>query len=139
MTTRFHHVNICSGNVPALEDFYRKLFDLQDADRGRSQIRTQGYAGDVAFLTDGHTEMHLATRDLGVAFRTGQSLNPLERGHLAFRTDDLTEIKRRLRELNIPFADFGAWAMKGWEQIFLYDPEGNIVEVHQVRDSPEAE
>jgi glyoxylase I family protein len=139
MITRFHHINICSGNVPALEDFYRKLFDLRDANRANAQIRTQGYGGDVAFLTDGYTEVHLATRDLAVAFRTGQAVNPVERGHLAFRTDDLSEIKRRLRELDIPFADFGAWAMKGWEQIFFYDPEGNIVEVHQVNDTAEAD
>jgi catechol-2,3-dioxygenase len=24
--------------------------------------------------------------------------------------------------------------MKGWDQIFFYDPDGNIVEVHQVRE-----
>ena len=26
---------------------------------------------------------------------------------------------------------YGAWAMNGWEQIFFYDPDGNIIEVHQ--------
>ena len=30
------------------------------------------------------------------------------------------------------YADYGAWAMKGWSQIFFYDPAGNIIEVHQV-------
>jgi catechol 2,3-dioxygenase-like lactoylglutathione lyase family enzyme len=25
-------------------------------------------------------------------------------------------------------------AMKGWGQIFFYDPDGNIIEVHQVRE-----
>ena len=33
--------------------------------------------------------MHLSTLDLNVAFRTGQAINPLERGHIAFRTDDI--------------------------------------------------
>jgi len=23
--------------------------------------------------------------------------------------------------------------MSGWQQIFFYDPEGNVIEVHQVR------
>ena len=25
-----------------------------------------------------------------------------------------------------------AWAMKGWHQIFFHDPEGNVIEVHQI-------
>ena len=24
------------------------------------------------------------------------------------------------------------WAMKGWHQIFFHDPEGNVIEVHQI-------
>ena len=49
-------------------------------------------------------------------------------------TDDIDAIKKRLKEKGIPFSDFGAWAMKGWDQIFLYDPDGNVIEVHQVRE-----
>ena len=33
--------------------------------------------------------MHLAERAFDVAFRNGQVINPVERGHIAFRTDDL--------------------------------------------------
>ena len=36
-----------------------------------------------------------------------------------------------LREKNIQFADYGVWAIGGWYQIFLQDPDGTIVEVHQ--------
>jgi hypothetical protein len=36
-----------------------------------------------------------------------------------------------LRKKNIQFADYGVWAMGGWYQIFLQDPDGTIVEVHQ--------
>ena len=32
----------------------------------------------------------------------------------------------------IPFSDYGTWAMKGWHQIFFQDPEGNVIEVHQI-------
>ncbi len=88
----------------------------------------------MSFVTDGTTQFHLAEKDLGVNFRTGQSINPVERGHIAFRTDDIAAFKARLKEKGIPYSDFGTWAMKGWEQIFFYDPDGNIVEVHQVQD-----
>jgi catechol 2,3-dioxygenase-like lactoylglutathione lyase family enzyme len=62
----------------------------------------------------------------------GQAINPVERGHIAFRTDNIEEIKVRLKQRGIPFSDYGAWAMKDWKQIFFHDPDGNIVEVHQV-------
>ena len=42
--------------------------------------------------------------------------------------------KKRLDDKGIPYSDFGAWAMKGWEQVFFYDPAGNIIEVHQVHE-----
>jgi glyoxylase I family protein len=91
-----------------------------------------GYPGKVAFITEGTTQVHVAERDLLVGFRTGQAINPIERGHIAFRTDDIEAFKvpkgkghylLRLRH----------WAMQGWEQIFFHDPDGNIIEVHQVR------
>ena len=57
--------------------------------------------------------------------------NPVDRGHIAFRTDDIEAFKAMLRAKNIQFADYGVWAMAGWYQIFLQDPDGTIVEVHQ--------
>ena len=135
MATRYHHTNIATTDVAKLESFYKEVFDLREIPgRAQNQIMTQGYGGHVAFLSDGTTEMHLATRDLDLSFRTGQHVNPLHKGHIAFRTDDIDDIKRRLTERGVPFSDFGTWAMKGWRQIFFYDPEGNVVEVHQVDD-----
>jgi glyoxylase I family protein len=134
MTTRFHHINLTSKNTPELENFYKDVLELSgtDAYSGGKQIKNQGYGGHVAFLTDGTSEMHLSTLDLNVAFRTGQAINPLERGHIAFRTDDIEGVKRRLTERGVPFADYGEWAIEGWQQIFFHDPDGTIVEVHQV-------
>jgi glyoxylase I family protein len=136
MKIALHHVNFCSTNVPALEEFYRSVLGLEAIpSMGAGRILDdKGYPGAVAFLTDGATQVHLAEKDLGVTFRTGQAINPVERGHIAFRTDDIETFRRRLRERGIAFCDYGAWAMKGWEQIFFYDPDGNIVEVHQVHE-----
>ena len=135
MKIKLHHVNLCSTDVPAMDEFYRSVLDLK-TEPGLNENRTPGggYPGKVSFVTDGTTQVHLAEKDLGVSFRTGQAINPVERGHIAFRTDDIDAFKRRLKEKGIPFSDFGTWAMKGWEQIFFYDPDGNIVEVHQVRE-----
>ena len=37
-----------------------------------------------------------------------------------------------LDEKGEPYSDYGTWAMNGWHQIFFHDPDGNVVEVHQV-------
>src|SRR5687767_14313502 len=76
-----HHINLCSTNVPVMNEFYRSVLGLApEPDMQASRVTSQGYAGDVAFVTDGTTQVHLAERDLDVGFRTGQPLNPLERG-----------------------------------------------------------
>lgn len=132
MELKLHHVNYATKNVGAVADFYQTLFNMKQAP-GYDDVRitSQGFDGSVEFLTDGTTEFHIAPQDFGVAFRTKQSLNPLDRGHIAFRTDDIEAFKAMLREKNIPFADYGVWAIAGWYQIFLQDPDGTVVEVHQ--------
>jgi glyoxylase I family protein len=134
MKLKLHHINFSTTNVAAMDAFYRSVLDLEpEPELSRNRVTDSGYPGQVAFVTDGTTQVHLAEKDLGVPFRTGQAINPLERGHIAFRTDDIAAFKRRLEEKGIPYSDYGAWAMSGWEQIFFYDPDGNIIEVHQVR------
>ena len=135
MKIKLHHINLCSTNVGAMDDFYRQVLDLAE-EPGLSGNRntTGGYDGKVAFVTDGTTQMHLAEKDLGIGFRTGQAVNPLDRGHIAFRTDDIATFKARLKEKGIAYSDYGTWAMNGWEQIFFYDPDGNVIEVHQVKE-----
>jgi glyoxylase I family protein len=134
MKLTLHHINLCTTNVPAMDEFYRSVLELEpEPGMQKTRVTSQGYAGEVAFISDGTTQLHLAERDLEAGFRTGKAINPVERGHIAFRTDDIEAFKRRLEEKGIPYADFGDWAMTGWQQIFFHDPEGNVVEVHEVR------
>src|SRR5438132_13526723 len=126
MKIKLHHVNLCTTNVPAMDEFYRSVLDLAPEPTLNAVRVTEGYAGNVAFVHDGTTQLHLAQKDLEVGFRKKQAVNPLERGHIAFRTDDIAAFRKRLDEKGIPYSDYGAWAMSGWHQIFFYDPEGNV-------------
>jgi catechol 2,3-dioxygenase-like lactoylglutathione lyase family enzyme len=115
-----------------MDEFYRSVLDMApEPSMNAMRITDQGYGGDVAFVTDGTTQVHVSEKDLRCGFRTGNVVNPLERGHIAFRTDDIEAFKRRLEDKGIPYSDYGGWAMKGWQQVFFYDPDGNVVEVHQ--------
>jgi glyoxylase I family protein len=133
MKLKLHHINIVSHDVPGLDAFYRDVLDLKtEPGMGAKRKLDEGYPGAVSFMTDGAIQMHLAEKDLAIGFRTGQAVNPVERGHIAFRTDDMDGFIARLKAKGIPFSDFGDWAMEGWRQIFFYDPAGTVIEVHQV-------
>ncbi len=135
MNFKFHHLNLCSDNLGRLSSFYQTIFDLGAINDGRTRVNDAsaevGYNGKVDFVSDGAIEFHLAERDLFTGFKMKQFINPMDRGHFCFRTDDIMGFKRRLDELGIRYSDYGIWAVAGWYQIFLHDPDGNIIEVHQ--------
>ncbi len=132
MKVKLHHINLCSNDVAALDEFYRTVLDLErePSMEAMRATTTDSYDGKVAFVTDGTTQMHLAQKDFNVGFRTGQIVNPLAKGHIAFRTDDMDAFIKRLEAKGIAYSDYGDWAIKGWRQIFFHDPDGNVVEVH---------
>ena len=116
-----------------MDHFYRKVLGLKPETDGLPALeKKKGYDGNVAFVSDGSIQTHLAQKDMNINFRTGHKINPLERGHIAYRTDDLDAFKAHLEENGIFYSDWGETAVVGWRQIFFYDPDGNIIEVHQV-------
>ena len=135
MKLSLHHINFVSEDVERLRRFYADVLGMDEqADDIPVREMQRGYNGDVAFLGDGSMQMHLAEKDLELGFRTGNIVNPVEKGHIAFRTDDIEAFKKRLEEQGIPYSDYAGVATASWHQIFFRDPEGNVVEVHQVLD-----
>ena len=47
--------------------------------------------------------MHLAAKDVHAGFRTGQIVNPVSNGHIAYRTDDLKAFMAHLDKLGVPY------------------------------------
>ena len=135
MDLKFHHINLVSKNLDELNNIYNNILGLESLSPDNF-LRTQssdkkGYSGKIKFVSDGNIQMHLAEKDLNVAAENKQFLNPVERGHLAFRTDNIEKIKQILKKNNIQYADYGNAFSKEWHQIFFHDPEGNVIEVHQ--------
>ena len=112
-------------DVLGLDDIPIENFPRTETEGGK------GFDGKIKFATEGSMQMHLAARDFTVAFRNGQVINPVERGHIAFRTDDLAAFLAVLDQKGIPYSDYGNTFSKEWHQVFFQDPEGNIIEVHQ--------
>jgi glyoxylase I family protein len=144
---RLHHVNVTSDDMRILTDFYQEALGLEmlpspqmiatsasGTDDGNAAWDDSAKffdAGDPAEL-----QIHATQRQPYLAAQEGHSVNPLIGGHFAFRTDDIEEIKQRLTEHGIPFDDWGIWSVEGWHQIFLTDPAGNMIEIHEVKPAP---
>ena len=135
MKLEFHHINFVADDVDRMHDFYTNVLGLENIPeqhfpRTNADAET-GYAGKIRFATEGKMQMHLAERAFDTAFRNGQVINPVERGHIAFRTDDLAGFLKLLDRHGIPYSDYGTAFAKEWHQVFFHDPEGNVIEVHQ--------
>lgn len=136
MKLTLHHINLSTDKLGEMDDFYRDVLGLsRQTDDLPVLEKNKGYAGDVAFVTDGHIQTHLAQRDVLAGFKTGHTVNAVARGHIAYRTDDLAAFKAHLDANGIPYSDWGHTAVAGWHQIFFYDPDGNVIEVHQVDET----
>ena len=133
MKLTLQHINLASEDVARMDHFYQDVLGLSDQVEGLPTLeKKKGYAGDVAFVSDGAIQTHLAQRDVLAGFRTGHSVNPVSHGHIAYRTDDLAAFRAHLEAKGVPYSDWGNAAVAGWSQIFFYDPDGNVIEVHQV-------
>ena len=136
MRLEFHHINYVSKNIEELDIFYQDIMKMETISPKKfprtSATERTGYDGKIKFVTEGTMQMHLAEADMTVANKHNQEINPVKKGHIAFRTDDIEEFKALLIKKNIQFSDYGTTFSKEWYQIFFRDPVGNIIEVHQL-------
>ena len=135
MKLEFHHINFVSKNIDNMNEFYINILEMDSVPIEKfprtEETVDSGYSGKINFVTEGKIEMHLAERDINVAFKNNHTINPVDKGHIAFRTDDINSFINKLKKENIPFSDYGTTFAKEWHQVFFHDPEGNVVEVHQ--------
>jgi len=132
---RPHHLNLAAGpeGDPArTAAFYSEALGLTPVELPRDQ---GAYGAGIHTLEDpwGY-QYHFVPADPGFAGREGLPVNPLV-GHLAFRVHDIAAVRARLDAAGIPYSDMGVWAIRGWHQLFCADPDGRVVEFHQVVDA----
>jgi catechol 2,3-dioxygenase-like lactoylglutathione lyase family enzyme len=125
-----HHHGIRVGPSPAevkkAYGFYHDVLGLS-ADQGRPTIPTiDGYWMDVG----GTAQIHLMGVDGASKFAQGPDKDP-SRPHVALAVPDIQEAKAELERMGVDF-----WVTTGVvgpqsQQIFMYDPFGNMIELHQ--------
>jgi catechol 2,3-dioxygenase-like lactoylglutathione lyase family enzyme len=124
---RLHHLNLTSMNPQAMWDFYVTKLGLED---DPDHWMSPGAWDENRFCRSGDIEFHLSSIDPGMSVRFGKALNPLlMNGHIAFLVDDIDAAKARLDSHAVPYADYGIELGGKWEQVFVADPRGAIVEL----------
>jgi catechol 2,3-dioxygenase-like lactoylglutathione lyase family enzyme len=129
---RPHHLNLAveGGDVARTATFYREMLGLSPVELPRDP---ESYGANIQTLQDSWGyQYHFIPDEPDFAEREGLPVNPLGSGHLAFRVDDIAGVRARLDAAGIPYSDMGVWAIQGWHQLFCADPDGRVIEFHQV-------
>ncbi|MBI4636150.1 MAG: VOC family protein [Candidatus Rokubacteria bacterium] len=126
-----HHHGIRIGPSPTEVErarrFYEDVLGLA-ADPGRPHIPTiDGYWMDVG----GTAQIHLMGVDGQSKFAQGPGQDPAS-PHVALAVPDIQETKKELDRLGVEY-----WVSRGVvgpesQQIFMHDPFGNMIELHQI-------
>ncbi|MEV4141271.1 VOC family protein [Dactylosporangium sp. NPDC049742] len=135
MSWSLHHVNLPASDVRAMAAFYSKVFGMQEktfpfvAD-GRGALET---GNDFVALFEDHNQrqIHICKPTPSLPWDNQLRLHPVINGHIAIEVDDIDGAMRRLDELGMPYNDTGTWALKGYRQVYCYDPSMNVVEINQ--------
>ena len=130
---RPHHLNLASegDGVERTVAFYRDLLELTPVELPRDQGE---YSAGIHTMQDpSGYQYHFVPAEPDFTKRQSLPVNPLI-GHLAFRVDDIAALRERLEAAGIAYSDMGIWAIKGWHQLFCQDPDGRVVEFHEVVD-----
>ncbi len=123
-----HGVRIDAGDktIEDLKNFYTGVLGLEH-DTGRPEI--PGIPG--MWINIGEVgQIHLIGGDVPSRFAQGPGKDPTS-PHVALAVEDIVETKAELDRLGANY-----WSLKGAtgpdaEQLFLNDPCGNMVELHQ--------
>ncbi len=126
-----HHHGIRVGSseseVKTALAFYHDVLGLAP-DPGRPHIPTiDGYWMDVG----GTAQIHLMGVNGQSKFAEGPGKDP-SHPHVALAVPDIQEAKKELEQLGVSF-----WVSRGVvgpesQQIFMHDPFGNMIELHQL-------
>lgn len=136
MSWSIHHVNLESRDVRRTAAFYTRVLGMAEGAWTFPESRgyIPGAPDKLALFPDGrdsHTGLHLIAPDEDFAARNNLKHNPSRGGHFAIEVKDLKTVIRRLKAARVPYSDAGVFAIPGLWNIYVEDPDGNLVEINQ--------
>ncbi|QIE55777.1 hypothetical protein G5B40_10130 [Pikeienuella piscinae] len=136
MSWSIHHVNLESRDVRRTAAFYTRVLGMAEGAWTFPESRgyIPGAPDKLALFPDGrdsHTGLHLIAPDEDFAARNNLKHNPSLGGHFAIEVKDLKAVMKRLDAAGVPYSDAGVFAIPGLWNIYVEDPDGNLVEINQ--------
>ncbi len=122
-----HGVRVDPDDTDEALKFYHDVLGLSP-DSGRPNIPgIPGYWMDVG----GHAQIHLMGVIGSSPYAKGKGKDPAA-PHVALAVSDIQEAKMELDRLGVPYFTLESVTGPELEQVFLHDPAGNMVELHQL-------
>ena len=115
--TGLDHYNIATADLERARTFYTQVVGFRDGERPPF-----GKPGAWMYMGN-HAILHIGTVRVPKTKGKSDSFD-----HVAFRVQDIDEVRARLREQNIYFEEFAVPA-RNMHQIFFRDPDGNEIEL----------
>lgn len=123
--TALHHVAVCVTDLERARRFYTDVLGLTEVDRPRLNVEGVWYGlggGQLHLIVHPPTRTLRGTREIDIAD-----------GHLALRVRDYDAALARLRAHGVELLERPDNATP-WKQIYLTDPDGNVIELNVDRD-----
>ena len=121
LVKRAHHISFAVSDVERSREFYGAVLGLPEIERPDF-----GFPG--AWYQAGDVQLHLIQTPPGADVGTRpEAISPLAH-HAAFEIEDYDGVKETLREQGIEVLGLGAEV----GQMFLHDPDRNVIELIQL-------
>ena len=133
---RLHHANVPAHDVRLVARFYSEVLGLTEVEMPVKEGVGTPEQQLVAWFDPGNGQpgLHVVLPRVDFAREHNMWLNPITHGHIAWTVDDIEEVKRKLDERGVYYADCSNYLMSNVYQIYTTDPEGNVVEINQQLD-----
>jgi len=128
------HCGLVVRDLAATRRFYRELLSMEEVERPRiftfRGARFRGGTCEFHAILAGDTTAPPGMPDPGAGKRTGLA------AHVAFEVDDLACLAARLRAAAVTVAGGPIGSGDGAHQMWVFDPDGYLVELFQITDTP---
>jgi catechol 2,3-dioxygenase-like lactoylglutathione lyase family enzyme len=123
-----HHVSISVTDLARARHFYASVLRLPELPR-------PAFDFDGAWFALGERQLHLIVHPPTRTLRGTTAIDGRD-GHFALRVEDVGAALTHLRRCGVPVVD-RAQNATDWAQLFITDPDGNVIELNAPRRHPD--
>jgi glyoxylase I family protein len=121
-----HHISVCVTDLTRAKQFYGDVLGLTEIPRPDFDF------GGAWYQVGPDRQLHLIVHEAPGTLRGTTAIDRLD-GHLAFRVADYSRTVEHLRAHGVAVLELPR-NKTPWAQIYVTDPDGNVIEFNTERD-----